>query len=191
MLDTMFLLHARGRYDEAIALLRQAVELDPLSGRVYRQLAISYLVAGRLDEAQTAIQKSLELSTRTGFSHSVHSNICLAQGRLDEALEAAKREIHDSFGLFALANVYHAQGRHAESDVALAELIETDADTGAFRIAKIFAYRDDRDQAFAWLERAYAQRDGGLCELRRSPGMRRLHGDPRWLPLLEKVGLAD
>jgi TolB-like protein/Flp pilus assembly protein TadD len=132
MRNAVQLLLARERYDEAIALLRQAMELDPLSSGVYRFLSSSYLLAGRLDEAQAAIRKSLELSPRAGFLHWRHSDICLRQGRLDEALEAAKREIHTDFRLLALANVYHAQGRHAESDAALKELIETGAHKGAF-----------------------------------------------------------
>jgi tetratricopeptide (TPR) repeat protein len=188
---TVFMLLARRRYDEAIALLRQAVELDPLSGAVYCFLARSYRIAGRLDEAETAIRKSLELSPRGGFGHHHHSDICLAQGRLDEALESAKREIHDTFRLLALANVYHAQGRHTESDAALEELIETHAHTAALQIAEVFAYRGDRDQAFAWLDRAYAQRDAGMSMVQALPNMRGLHGDPRWRPFVEKVGLAD
>jgi TolB-like protein/Tfp pilus assembly protein PilF len=185
------LLRARGRYDEAIALLRHAVELDPLSGLVYRYLARSHLAAGQLDEAQTAIRKSLELNPHAGFGHYYHSDICRAQGRLDEALEAARREIHDSLRLLALAMVFHAQGRRAESDAALKALIETDADRCAFQIAEACAYRGDPDQAFAWLERACTQRDAGMNMIRSTPNMRRLHGDPRWLPFLEKVGLAD
>ena len=191
MSDAMFLLHALGRYDEAIALLRKAVELDPLSGAVYRELATCYLVSGRLDEAQTAIRKSLELSPHAGFGHYFHSIICLAQGRLDEALEAAQREIHRTFRLLPLAMVFHAQGRRADSDAALEELIEAVPDTGAFQIAEAFAYRDDRDQAFVWLERAYAQRDAGMSMVRSSASLRGLHGDPRWRPFVEKVGLAD
>ena len=185
------LLLARGRNDEAIALRRQAVELDPLNGAIYCFLARTYLVAGRLDEAQTAIRKSLELNPRAGYVHSFHSHICLAQGRLDEALEAAKREILVEFRLLALANAFHAQGRHAESDAALEELIATVPDTCAFQIAEAFAYRGDRNQAFSWLDRAYEQRDGGLSSLRPSLNLRGLYDDPRWLPFLEKVGLAD
>ncbi|MEO8741496.1 MAG: tetratricopeptide repeat protein [Casimicrobiaceae bacterium] len=191
MRHTMFILHARGRYDEAIALLRRAVELDPLSGTVYCFLAGSYRIAGRLDRAETAIRKSLELSPHGGFGHYNLSDVCLAQGRLDEALEEAKRETHKMFRLFALAKVYHAQGRHTESDAALEELINTYADTAAFQIAEIFAYRDQRDEAFAWLERACAQRDAGMIFVRASPSMRGLHRDPRWRPFVEKVGLAD
>ena len=191
MRNAVFMLHARGRYDDAIALLRHAAELDPLSGEVYCFLAGSCRIAGRLDQAETAIRKSLELSPHGGFGHYYHSDICLAQGRLDEALEAAKREIHKTFRLLALTNVYYAQGRHTESDAALEELVTTLADTGAFQIAEAFAYRDDRDQAFAWLERARAQRDAGMSMVQASPSLRGLHDDPRWRPFVEKVGLAD
>ena len=191
MRHTAFMLLARGRYDEAIALVRQAVELDPLSGAVHCFLAGSYRIAGRLDEAQTAIRKSLELSPHGGFAHYFHSDICLAQGRLGEALDAAKGEIHVTFRLLALANVYHAQRRRTESDAALKELITTRANTAAFQIAEIFAYRGERDQAFAWLERACAQRDPGMSMVRASPRLRGLHDDPRWRPFVEKVGLGD
>ena len=191
MRDTVFILYARGRYDEAIALLRQAVELDPLSGALHCFLAGSYRMAGRLDEAETAIRKSLELSPHGGFGHYNLSDICLGQGRLDEALEAAKSETHDMFRLLALANVYHAQGRRTEANAALHELIETVPDSAALQIAEAFAYRGERDQAFAWLERARAQRDAGMSMVRVLPNLRGLHGDPRWGPFLENVGLAD
>jgi tetratricopeptide (TPR) repeat protein len=131
------------------------------------------------------------LSPHGGFANFYHSDICLAQGRLDEALEAAKREIHDLFRQLALANVYHAQGRRAESNATIASLIETYADTAALQIAEAFAYRGERDQAFAWLERARAQRDAGMSMVPALSNLRGLHGDPRWLPFLEKVGLAD
>jgi TolB-like protein len=189
--DAVDLLRALDRKDEAIALMRQAVELDPLSWSVYRELANCYLGAGRLDEAEAAIRKSIELSPDARMLHFRLSLICLFQGRLDEALEAAKCVVHDGFRLLALAMIYHAQGRHEQSDTALRELIETAAETAAFQIAEAFAYRDDRDQAFAWLERAYAQRDAGMHMLRESQSMRGLHGDPRWQPFLGKVGLAD
>ncbi len=191
MRNTIFILYARGRFAEAIALLRQAVELDPLSGAVHCFLAGSYRIAGRLAEAEVAIRKSLELSPHGGFAHFYHSDICLAQGRLDEALEAAKLEIHDMFRLLALANVYHAQGRRTQSNAVLKALIESYTGTAALQIAEAFAYRGERDQAFAWLERARAQRDAGMSMVLALPNLRGLHGDPRWVPFLEKVGLAD
>jgi TolB-like protein/Flp pilus assembly protein TadD len=189
--NAIFILHARRRHDEAIALLRHAVELDPLSGAVHCFLGNSYRFAGRLDEAQTAIRKSLELSPRSGFANYFYSEICLSQGRLDEALEAAKREIHDMFRQLALANVYHAQGRHAESNAALDALIETFMDNAALQIAEALAFRGERDRAFEWLERARVQRDAGMSMVRALPTLRGLHSDPRWGLFLQRVGLAD
>src|SRR4030095_204639 len=113
-------------------------------------------------EAQTAIRKSLELSPRSGFSNYFYSDICLSQGRFEEAQEAAKRELHDMFRQLALANVYHAQGRHAESNAALDALIETFMDDAAWQIAEALAFRGERDRAFEWLERACVQRDAGM-----------------------------
>jgi tetratricopeptide (TPR) repeat protein len=107
-------------------------------------------LAGRLDEAQTAIRKSLELSPRSGFSNYFYSDICLSQGRLEEAQEAAERELHDMFRQLALANVYHAQGRHAESNAALDALIETFRDNAALQSAEALAFRGERDRAFGW-----------------------------------------
>ena len=47
------------------------------------------------------------------------------------------------------------------------------------------------DEAFEWLERAYAQRDGGLTELLKDRFLTNLHEDTRWEPLLEKMGLLE
>ena len=95
------------------------------------------------------------------------------------------------FRLLALTNVYHAQGRHTESNAALRRTHRNLPDTAALQIAEAYAYRGDRDQAFAWLERARAQRDAGMSMVRVLPNLRGLHGDPRWGRFLEKVGLAD
>jgi TolB-like protein/Flp pilus assembly protein TadD len=189
--NRVFMLYSRGRFDEAVSLLRLAAELDPLSGAAHCFVARSLRIAGRLREAEAAIRKSLELSPHGGFAHYYDSDICLAQGRLDEALEAAKKETHATFRLLGLSNVYHAQSRHTQSDAALEELVLTRANAAAFQIAEAFAYRGERDQAFAWLERACAQRDVGMSMIRASPMLRGLHSDPRWRPFLEKVGLAD
>jgi hypothetical protein len=51
--------------------------------------------------------------------------------------------------------------------------------------------RGEKDRAFEWMERAYAQRDGGLAEMKSSPRLRSLHGDPRWDAFLKKMGLED
>ena len=61
----------------------------------------------------------------------------------------------------------------------------------AYLNAQANAYCGNVDQAFEWLERAYAQRNAGLCQIKLQPLLRNLHGDPRWPPFLKKMGLAD
>ena len=66
-----------------------------------------------------------------------------------------------------------------------------DASNAAYQIAQAYGYRDDKDRAFAWLERAYAQRDSGLALVKRDPLLDKLHPDPRWPVFLRKMGLAE
>jgi TolB-like protein/Tfp pilus assembly protein PilF len=189
--DTGVLAGNLGRSEEALALVRRAVALDPLSAPAHRSLARLCVLADLLDEAEAAGQKALELNPKGGFTHFWLGLVRLGQGRLDEALEIVQRETHETFRLLGLTLVQHARRRPAESDAALQELIEKNAAGAAHQIAEAYAYRGETDLAFEWLERAYAQRDTGVAIMKVSPPLRNLHGDPRWQPFLEKMGLAD
>ena len=79
--------------------------------------------------------------------------------------------------------VYHFLGRKAESDGALAEFIEKYQSGGAYNIAQVYAFRGEADPAFHWLERAYAQHDGGMFLLKVDPLLRNLRTDPRYKAL--------
>jgi hypothetical protein len=96
-----------------------------------------------------------------------------------------------AFRLYALAIIHHGLGHRAESDAALDELIEQYGDDSACQIAEVHGARGETDQAFQWLERAYAQRDSGLLGLEANPRFRSLHGDERWRAFLKKMGLKD
>ena len=115
----------------------------------------------------------------------------LAQGAGEKALAEAALESEEAFRLWALAIVQHAQGHAAESDEALRMLIEKYGEDSAYQIAEVHAARGDADAAFEWLGRAYAQRDGGLItEMKASPFLRIIRGDPRWSVFSAKMGLA-
>ena len=72
---------------------------------------------------------------------------------------------------------------------ALAELIEKYQNVAAVQIAEIYAYRSDRDKAFEWLDRAYNQRDMGLCWMKGDPMLRGLEHDSRYTAFLKKMKL--
>ena len=80
-------------------------------------------------------------------------------------------------------------GRKAESDAALRELTQKFAGEWAYQIAEVHAFRGEIDEAFAWLDRAYAQRDGGFSEMKGDPLLKKLEGDPRYNAFLRKLKL--
>jgi TolB-like protein/Flp pilus assembly protein TadD len=180
-----------GRDDEAIELLQKAVALDPLGTSTLHALGARYLRVGRLDEAETLLRAAIDLNPKAGLVHSKLSSVRLKQGRPDEALIEASLEPHPVLRLADRVMALHALGQAAEAEAALSELIANHAEIAAFDIALVCAQRGDVDRAFEWLERGYIQRDSGM-PLLASPGLfGTLHGDPRWGPLLRKVGLAD
>jgi serine/threonine protein kinase/Flp pilus assembly protein TadD len=176
------------RHEQAIALYRRAIALDPLSASAYNNLGIALHIAGRLDEAEAACRTALELAPQRAGTRSILSMILLALGRADEALAEAAREPNGPFQLEALARVHFALGHRAEADAALEQMIAEHAVGSAYQIAEAFGARGDVDAAFTWLERAWAQRDAGLPDLRSSVSLRGLHADPRWAPLVRRVG---
>jgi adenylate cyclase len=177
-----------GRLEEALALCRRAIALDPLNVRGHRYLGIYSLFAGMLEQAEAALKDAIELSPLGGSTYRSLGQVYLAQGRFPEALAAFKEESHEGFRLLGLAAAYHALGRNAPSSVALEQLAEFPMH--AFLNAQANAYRGDVDKAFEWLERAYAQRNAGLSQMKCEPFLHNLHGDPRWPLFLKKMGLA-
>ncbi len=181
----------RGRLEEGIGLYRSALEQDPLSAHSYSNLGIALHETNRYMEAEGAFRKSLELVPQKTGVRSMLALTLLAQGRNEEALAEVMREPDEGSRLWALAITHHVLGNRAESDDILQELIEKYSDDTAYSIAGIHGVRGEEDAAFTWLERARAQRDGGLTNLKTDSQFRSLHADPRWGVLLKKMGLGD
>lgn len=192
-------LRAAGRLDQgmghietALDRYRSSLDRDPLNSAGYFILGIALYCVGRLVEADEAYRKALEIAPQAVSVHAFLSLVLLDLGRGEEALSAAGREPDEAFRLWATSIIRHALGHSVEADVALQELTAKYAGDSAFQIAEVYAARGAADTAFEWLERAYAQRDGGLASwLKTSPHLRALHADPRWPAFLKKMGLAD
>ena len=92
----------------------------------------------------------------------------------------------------ALAMAYHALGRDAESDAAVARLTAYTHDLWPTGIAQVYAYRGDRDKALEWLKRALELRDPEwMMSVRSDLLVAGLRGDPRYRALLSNMHLAD
>ena len=179
-----------GGSDEALALAHRAVELDPLNAENRASLGETEFFTGQLDEAATDIKKALELSSEVAWSgHLYLTEICILQGRPRDALPEIEPLHYDSYRAFLYSITYYALGRQKESDAALSGLIGKYHANAAYQVAEAYAFRKQSGKAFEWLDRAYAQRDGGLAYTKIDPLLKNLHGDPRYAALLKKLNL--
>jgi serine/threonine-protein kinase len=106
------------------------------------------------------------------------------------AREYAKDEPDEFWRDWAIAMIEHSEGNFAASDAAL-ERLTADATVGdAFQIAEVYAFRDEKDLAFEWLQRAVEARDPGVTHAKVDRWFRNLTDDARWLPLMERIGLG-
>ena len=180
-----------GRFDEALPLFRRAVELDPLNAYSWERLAEAELFMGQLDQAAADSKKALELNPDAGSGADLLSLIDLLQGRAQDALPEVDRVHYAPERAWLYALTYYALGRKKESDAALSELITKYYASNAFEIATIYAFRNQTDEAFEWLDRAYAQRDPSLMYTKVQPLLNSLHNDPRFAALLKKLNLPN
>ena len=182
---------ARGETKQALDLFRRAVALDPVNAQAREFLASDLSVLGNQEEARAEYQRVIELNPSAPNSHAGVGLTYLLEGKFEEAAAAAQQDAADWARLLIVSCARWAQRRISESDTALAELIAKTSETGAYQIAEVYAYRNDKDHAFEWLERARRQRDAGLPGLRADTLLPNLHDDPRWDAFLRKMGLAD
>jgi len=182
---------ALGRWDESARLFETALTVDPLFPAWHQQLGYVRYAKGSLLEAEAEQRKALQISPTLAGGHFALGTVLLAQGKLEAALSEMQQEQPDSGRYAGLAIVYHAMGRRAESDAALAQQIKEHAQDSADGIADAYAYRGELDQAFAWLERAYSQKDSGLYLVKSDPFLKNLQADPRYKAFLRKMNLPE
>ena len=115
-----------------------------------------------LTRGEAAARRVLEIHPTYVYGHFYLGMVLLARGEYSAALTEMNAEPLSDGRRAGLAMTYYALGRRAEADAALADAIRQDADGNAFGIAEIYAYRNEADNAFRWLERAYRQKDPGL-----------------------------
>jgi hypothetical protein len=80
------------------------------------------------------------------------------------------------------------RGNRAAADAELDGLIKEFGTSMADRIAEVYAFRGDTASAFAWLQRAYVNRDHGMLGMLIDPLLRSLHADPRFNAMRLKLG---
>ncbi|MDX2412594.1 MAG: hypothetical protein QNK34_11615 [Woeseiaceae bacterium] len=179
-----------GRIDVSIAMLEQSLALDPISTSNHSNMSDLLARANRPAMAIEAAQKAIELAPESGIAHINLAAAYILAENPEKAIDEVNKIDWELYQLLIYALAYADLGKASESDAALHRLSEHYADTNAYQIASVHAWKGDDDTAFEWLNRAV---DGGQPTngIRNDPFMKRLHDDPRWEPLLVRVGLSD
>jgi eukaryotic-like serine/threonine-protein kinase len=186
-----------GRLDEALTEAKRGVELDPLALLPHNHLAWAYYRSRKFDEALEQIRIVLELDPNYNWRPAaLRGHIFVARGMYREAIgeyekfAASPDAPHDTR---ALAWLGHARALSGDRQGALKllEHIQAMAKTRyvpAFHIALVYVGLGDKDQAFAWLEKAYEARESAVVGTG-NPRLDSIRSDPRYTSLLRRTGL--
>jgi tetratricopeptide (TPR) repeat protein len=151
-------------YDRAIELLGKMIELEPNRPDLRDRLADSYAMKGEYDKAALEYGEELRL-----------------EGKLDQAQALRRANANDGFrGLLKLQ--IQLWGDPEKPDY------------NPFEIAANYSKLGDRENAFLWLNRAYAEREklgGGMLTIQVDPAFDNIRSDPRYKTLLRRMGFPQ
>jgi len=195
--DYGFYLVFMGQFDEAIAEMRRAQELDPVSLMRITGVAQVLLMARRYDEAIEQCRKALEMDPNLGFAHWLLGFAYLWKGMPEPAILSFQKSIPLSGDSpdepAALGLAYALSGKSGEARKIMEELTQQSKRKylSSIIIATLHGALGEKDQAFALLDKAYDERDNLLILLKVEPMFDPLRSDPRFAVLLRRVGFPE
>jgi eukaryotic-like serine/threonine-protein kinase len=184
-----------GRFEEGIAEAKRARELDPLSLAINNALGGRLLLAGQENEALEQIRKTLEMDPTFAPAHNQLGWAYLKEGKNEEAVAEFRKALalsgSDPNESIDLGYAYAVMGKRDEAKKILATLKRKRERSfvSPAGLAIVSGALNDKDEAFAWLNKAYELRDPQLTYLKVGPKFAPLRSDPRFQDLLRRMGL--
>jgi TolB-like protein/DNA-binding winged helix-turn-helix (wHTH) protein/Tfp pilus assembly protein PilF len=190
-------LSATGRFREADAEKKRALELEPLSLIMNFEVGLASYFARDYDQAIDRFRKTLELDANFPPPYTFLAASYEQKGMFEEAMAASRRAVTVTQGppkahaMAGLAHIYAVSGRKTEARNILAELqtLSEHKYVPATDTALIYAGLGEKDKSFAWLDKAFEEHSFTLSNLKVEPRFDSLHSDPRFADLLRRIGL--
>jgi TolB-like protein/Tfp pilus assembly protein PilF len=192
-----FFLSMMGRYEEAIAGLKRAVELNPAVPETYVYLGMfGYYLEGRFDEAIAQIKKGLDIDPNFLMGQLSLASAYAVKGMSGEAISQAEKVIsagstlEDVQTLTFVGWVYAVSGRKEDARKFLSRMLDLRARryVDPSLIGAVYAGLGEKDKAFEWLTKAYEEHSGQIVWIKVDPWYKNLRSDPRYKELLRKMG---
>ena len=183
-----FRLTCLGQFDEAMGEIKRALEIEPLSAAIYLNQAWVLLLSGRVDEAEDQTKHTIEMVPDFWIAHSVLFNIYRFKRDYASAVQefAKIKELRDEAEAAKLVRDSFARGGWP-AFLATVTKQQPQVKSTPYTLASFYAELGDRDRAFAALNEAVDKCDQfGFIKV--DPALKNLHDDPRFQPLLRRVG---
>ena len=180
--------------DQAIAEIKRAQELDPLNMVMNIDVGEILLFARHTDEAISALRHAVEMDPARANAHWDLGNAYEANGMYAESVAEhleefrLKGEAPETIG--ELRKAFESGGIKGFWRQRLAQLKARPGYLEPFVLVNIYLSLGDKDQVFAWLEKAYRDRNPNMVSLKSAPRHDVLRSDPRYDDLMRRVGLS-
>jgi TolB-like protein/DNA-binding winged helix-turn-helix (wHTH) protein/Flp pilus assembly protein TadD len=185
------LLSNLGRHDEALAEIRRARELDPLSLLMRSSVGRFLYYARRYDEAIPELKKTLELDPSRVYAR-LYLALCYeGKGSYAEALNEFE-QFSAAFGgvpSVGLAHLYAVKGETEKARQIVKGLRSDAGDSDWVFLSGVYAALGEKDEAFDCLQKAYQTHDFYLSFVKVDPHLDPLRSDARFVELLRRIGL--
>jgi tetratricopeptide (TPR) repeat protein len=186
-----------GRTEEALTSIKRALELDPLLLSAHLTASDVFYYSHQYDQAVAQLRELLDLSPDDAFARSRLGWSYLQKGMFTEAIGEMKRAVTLSPDViehhWMLGHAYAAARNTAEARKVLEDLhsLAKKQYVLPYGFALIHTGLGENDEALAWLERAYQDRNSWLPFLQVEPRLDPLRSDPRFQDLLRRMNLAE
>lgn len=187
-------LRAMERTEESLRESKRALECDPIGLVLNMHMGWHYLYLREYRQAIEQLQKTLELDPSFLPARMFLGEAYEQTGEYAKAIAEFEQTVNTSgrqpVYLAGLGHAYAVSGKRDEACKTIQELNQrsTEYFVSARGIAEIYMGLGDGDQAFAWLDRAFEQRNGWLIHLRENPRYDSLRGYPRYTDLVRRMG---
>jgi TolB-like protein/Tfp pilus assembly protein PilF len=183
-----------GRHDEAVAEMKRAMELEPLSIQQGANFAAVLMYARRFDEALEQAKKTYDLDPNHIGGQAWLAHTYNAKGMYAESLAITEKASRPDYTFYAQMGYSYAKlGRRPEAEATINKSKEAEKTkyVMSYWVAVTYAALGEKDAAFAELEKAYQAHDWFLQRLKTDPFMDPLRDDPRFNDLVRRIGLPQ
>jgi DNA-binding winged helix-turn-helix (wHTH) protein/TolB-like protein/cytochrome c-type biogenesis protein CcmH/NrfG len=183
-----------GRFDESIAAIQRAVELDPLSLIANVNLGMAYFCKKDFAAADLQFNRTLEINDQFGVTHWMLSRSLWQEARKPEAVNEIIRGL-ELDGNDDLANRLKETARTSQPEAVINALLyewrNNPEKTNPHNMAYLSTYVGDKEKAIYWLQRSLNEHHPWTVWVKAAPEFDPLRSDPRFQAIVRQTNLGE